>query len=212
MDCTMIDMARYPRKAHFDYFRAMAYPYVGVTVKVDITQFLEHIRALGAPFFLSFVYCVTRAANTVPELRQRIDGDGIREYAWCPGSVTLALPDGTYCYCTLDCREDFAGYLPAAETARAKALAIASVEDGEDGDSLLFLSSLPWLHYEAFTQPVPTPADSNPRITWGRFAATGEKTLIPVTLLCNHALVDGRHLAAFFEALDRELSFFTLTP
>ena len=59
---------------------------------------------------------------------------------------------------------------------------------------------------------MPTPADSNPRITWGRFAATGEKTLIPVTLLCNHALVDGRHLAAFFEALDRELSFFTLTP
>ena len=126
--------------------------------------------------------------------------------------MTLALPDGSYCYCTLPERETLAEYLPAAEEAGALALRAGSIEDGEDGDSLLFLSSLPWLHYEAFTQPVPTPADSNPRITWGRFAATGEKTLIPVTLLCNHALVDGRHLAAFFEALDRELSFFTLTP
>ena len=212
MDCTMIDMARYPRKAHFDYFRSMANPYVGVTVKVDITHFLERVRAGGAPFFLSFVYCVTRAANAVPELRQRIDGDGIREYAWCAGSVTLALPDGTYCYCTLDCRGAFPDYLPAAEAAKEKALAAASVEDGEDGDSLLFLSSLPWLQYEAFTQPVPTPADSNPRITWGRFAAEGGKSLIPVTLLCNHALVDGRHLAAFFDALERELALFVSAP
>ena len=34
-----IEMATYPRKKHFDYFRAMAYPYVGATVKADITDF-----------------------------------------------------------------------------------------------------------------------------------------------------------------------------
>ena len=115
MDWKAIDMARYPRKAHFDYFRTMAYPYVGVTVQVEITHFLARIRERNAPFFLSFVYCVTRAANTVPELRRRLDGDGIREYAWCPGSVTLALPDETYCYCALDCRAAFEHYLPEAE-------------------------------------------------------------------------------------------------
>jgi len=212
MDYTRIDMAHYPRKAHFDYFRSLAYPYVGITAQVDITSFLARLRECGAPFFLSFVYCVTRAANAVKELRRRIDGDGIREYAWCPGSVTLALPDETYCYCTLDCRADFAQYLPAAEAAREEALAKASVEDGEDGDSLLFLSSLPWLSYTDFTQPVPFPADSNPRITWGKFHEEGERAHIPVTLLCNHALVDGRHLAAFYEALDRELAFFAQTP
>ena len=206
MDWKAIDMARYPRKAHFDYFRTMAYPYVGVTVQVEITHFLVRIRERNAPFFLSFVYCVTRAANTVPELRRRLDGDGIREYAWCPGSVTLALPDETYCYCTLDCRAVFEHYLPEAEAAKARALSAASLEDGEDGDSLLFLSSLPWLRYTDFTQPVPSPADSNPRITWGKFYTEGEKTLIPVSLLCNHALVDGRNLAAFYGALDRELA------
>ncbi len=206
MDWKKLDLEGWPRRAHFDYFRSLAYPYIGLTAKVDITQFLPALRAHGRPFFLSFCYCVTRAANAVPELRQRLDGDGIREYAYCPGSVTLALPDGSYCYCTLDCRADYERWLPAARAEQEKALAAASVEDGEDADSLLFLSSVPWLSYTALTQPTPFPADSNPRITWGRYEEEAGRVRIPVTLLCNHALVDGRHIAAFFAALERELA------
>ena len=205
MNWTCLDMASYPRRAHFDYFRAFAYPYVGITNQVDITDFLKRLKARGAPFFLAFVYCATRAANAVPELRRRIDGEGIREYESCPGSVTLALPDESYCYCTLDCRADFESWLPAAQAAKDAALSAANAEDGEDVDSLLFLSSIPWMSYTALTQPVPGPADSNPRITWGRWHEEGARTLLPVTLLCNHALVDGRHIAAFFDALGREM-------
>ena len=205
MNWTSLDMTSYPRRTHFDYFRSLAYPYVGITNQVDITDFLKRLKARGAPFFLAFVYCATRAANAVPELRRRIDGDGIREYESCPGSVTLALPDESYCYCTLDCRADFDCWLPQAQADKATALAAPSVEDGQDADCLLFLSSIPWMSYTGFTQPVPFPADSNPRITWGRYYREGDRTLIPVTLLCNHALVDGRHIADFFEALGREL-------
>ena len=79
------------------------------------------------------------------------------------------------------------------------------MDDGEDGLSLLFLSSLPWLHYTSLTQPTPSPADSNPRITWGGYVAQGGRVTLPVTLLANHALVDGLHIAAFYRALDQEL-------
>lgn len=90
-----IEMATYPRKKHFDYFRAMAYPYVGATVKADITDFTKAVKREGLPFFLSFCYCAARAANDVPEFRQRIEGDGIVEFAHCPTSHTVALEDGT---------------------------------------------------------------------------------------------------------------------
>ena len=107
MDYKVIDMDKFPRRRHFDYFRSLAYPYVGVTVNVDITDFMAGRKASGAPFFLSLCYCVARAANAVPEFRQRIRGDGIIEYDWCQGSHTVALPDETYCYCTLDSRLPF---------------------------------------------------------------------------------------------------------
>jgi hypothetical protein len=43
-----LDPAADPRRAHFEYFRAMAYPYVGVTCEVDVTDFAAAVRAAGA--------------------------------------------------------------------------------------------------------------------------------------------------------------------
>ncbi len=59
----------------------------------------------------------------MPELRQRIRRDGIVEYDRCLSSHTVALPDGTYCYCTLACAQPLGAFLPAAqaEVARVKA-------------------------------------------------------------------------------------------
>ena len=165
-----INMDAYPRKKHFDYFRAMAYPYVGATVKTDITDFAKAVKREGLPFFLSFCYCAARAANDVPEFRQRIEGSGIVEFSHCPTSHTVALDDGTYCYCTLRSNMPFSEYLPLAVQAQKAARQARSVEDSEEeAGSLIFVSTLPWLSYESLIQPVPAPADSNPRITWGRY-------------------------------------------
>ncbi len=189
-----IDMAAYPRKKHFDYFHTMAYPYVGATVKTDITDFAKAVKREGLPFFLSLCYCAARAANDVPEFRQRIEGGGIVEFSHCPTSHTVALDDGTYCYCTLRSDMPFSGYLPLAVQSQKAARQARSVEDSEDeAGSLIFVSTLPWLSYESLIQPVPAPADSNPRITWGRYVQEGGRlSLQPVSAL--QGLMTGRCL------------------
>ncbi|MCI8301410.1 MAG: chloramphenicol acetyltransferase, partial [Oscillospiraceae bacterium] len=63
-----------------------------------------------------------------------------------------------------------------------------------------------WLSYTALIQPVPSPADSNPRITFGKYFTQGDRVLLPVSLLCNHALVDGLHIAAFYQNMEREIA------
>ena len=86
MDYRAIDWESYPRKAHFAYFSAMADPYAGVTAPVDVTGFLAACRERRAPFFLSFLWCAGRAANAVPQLRQRIvDGRPV-EFSSCDTS------------------------------------------------------------------------------------------------------------------------------
>ncbi len=138
----------------------------------------------------------------MPEFRRRILNGGIVEYARCRTSHTVALEDETYCYCTLESAMPFAEYLPYAKREQERAKAARSIEeDAADTGDLLFISTLPWLSYTALVQPVPAPADSNPRITWGRFYAEGEKTLLPVSVLCNHALVDGLHIAALYRGV-----------
>ena len=102
MNYKYIDMETYKRRSHFEYFKSLAYPYVGVTVNVDITELLKTIKEKHLPFFFTICYCVSRSANKISEFRQRILDNQIIEFDSCPTSHTVALEDETYCYCSLD--------------------------------------------------------------------------------------------------------------
>lgn len=197
-----VDMENYKRKRHFEYFTSLACPYVGTTVNVDITEWVRGVKAEKLPFFLTFCYCAARAANRVPELRQRIVDGKIVEYDFCRTSHTVALEDETYCYCTLDASRPFEEYLPGAVRAQEEAKTARRLDS--DTDELIFISTLPWISYVSFLQPTPIPADSNPRITWGKYFVQGDRILMPVSVLCHHALVDGLHIAQFYQYLEEE--------
>ncbi len=201
MNMREIDLTAYPRRAHFDYFRAMANPYAGVTVPVDLTEWTARRKALGHPFFLTFLHAALTAANSVPELRRRIRGDRIVEFDCCPASYTVALPDGTYCYCRAEGGLALPEFLARTRARQEEAARKGGLTEDEDSFACFFVSCLPWLSYTALIQPTPVPADSNPRITWGRYCWENGRVLMPVSLLVHHALADGLHIARFYEAL-----------
>lgn len=207
MNYRYLDMETYKRIDHFLYFDSLAYPYVGVTVNVDITELIEKIKTQKLPFFLSVCYCVTKAANSVPEFRQRIKEHRIIEFDRCKTSHTVALENGTFCYCKLDGNDMlFPDYIAYALREQEEAKRLGSIaEEEEEVYEKFFISSVPWISYTALIQPVPNPADSNPRISWGKYFVQGDRVLLPVSVLCNHALVDGIHIAGFYEKLDEQI-------
>ena len=186
MEYKVIDMETYPRRDQFELFNSYAYPYMGLTVNVDITDFLLKVKEREVDFFLSFCWCVYRAANAVPEFKQRIKDGRIVEYPEALMSTTLSMPDGNYCYCDFDCKLPFDEYLPKAREAKRLAIERGKIEEYADVDASLFCSCVPWLSYSALVQPVPQPADSNPRITWGKYFEQNGRVLIPLSTLCNH--------------------------
>ncbi len=201
-----LDMDSYKRKSHFAYFNSLAYPYVGITVNVDMLGLAKSVKANRLPLFLTVCYLVGKAANEVPEFRQRIEQDKIIEFDRCRTSHTVALEDGTYCYCTLDGDMSFADFIPYAVKEQEEAIRRRTIEEEkEDTRDLFFISTVPWVSYTSLIQPVPMPADSNPRITWGKFFFMDNKTLLPVTVLCHHALVDGIHIARFYQSLEGQI-------
>lgn len=200
-----IDISKSPRKAHYDHFRHLPNPHVGVTVDVDVTELARACKERGWSFYLAFIRIAALAANAVPELRRRLKGEGIAEYGSCGTSHIELLEDGTYCYCTLrhDPAQSWPDYMAYAAAERERARSGASIEEDDEVDSLLFITSLPWLHYSAFVQPTAGPDDSNPRISWGRCAPDHQGRLqMPLTILCHHALVDGLQLARFYREVE----------
>ena len=203
-----LDLSNDPRRAQFDYFRTMASPDVSVTVPCDITLLRTAVKSRGLPFFLTLLHTAINAANDVPELRRRIKGERVAEYDRCLSSHTVALENGAYCYCTLDCAMPLGEFLPYAQAQVAQAVAAPEMDDGEDPDELYFVSSLPWLSFTSLSLPVPNPPDSNVRITFGKFYEQDGKILLPLNLTAHHALADGIHLARFYEAFARRVNEF----
>lgn len=216
-----IDMSKYPRIDHFNHFLAMDHPCASVTVQVDITDWLPRLKASGCPFFLSFQYAAVRAANRIPEFRQRIVPEGIVEYDYSNPSYTVALPDGTYRYCLVNVNQPFEQYLEEGRIKQAAAQEAERLEEEGDVLSLLFTSCVPWLNYTEAMMPYPHNHFSIPNICWGgckkeKYLALEDgqvvekvKVSIPVTLLINHALIDGRHIGQFYANLDEELKNFS---
>ena len=201
-----IDMATYPRREHFSHFYGMAYPYVGVTADVDVTDLLGLSREKGCSFYLLVLHAVALAADAVPEFRRRIDNGGIVEYDVCPTSHTELKADGTYAYCTLHHHMPLAEYLSRAEAAREAARKSGSIQEEDEVQSMYFISTLPWLHYTQLIQPVACGEESNPRITWGKYQQNSEgRMLMPLSVLVHHALADGLHIARFYEAFDKQM-------
>lgn len=195
-----IDLETYPRRSHYEFFKSYAYPYVGMTANVDATNLLGAAKARSGSGFLACLYAAARAANSIPELRQRIVGEDILEFDHCDTAHTVALPDHTFCNCRTDCRCSFDEFLVYGRQRQVEAKqhhGFASTQDDETG--LIFVSCVPWVAFTQVIQPTPIPADCNPRIVFGKFIREGERTLMPLAIQANHALVDGWHIGQFYQ-------------
>lgn len=201
-----IDLESYPRRKHLEYFSSLQYPYAGVTSNVDVTELVQFCKQRKYSFYLVFLHIAALAADGVRELRQRIHQGKVIEYSTCPTSHIELLEDGTYCYCTLHHQLKLEEYIPYAEAAREKCRLNGSIEEDDNAVSMYFVSTLPWIHYTALIQPVAGGEESNPRITWGKFQEDANGRLqLPVTILAHHGLVDGIHIAKFYQNLEAQI-------
>ena len=196
----IIDLETYPRRSHYEFFKSYAYPYMGITANVDVTNLYNAAKNLGGSPFLAFLWAAATAANDVPELRQRIVNDQIVEYDHCNTAHTVALPDGTFVNCQTDCRRSFAGFLAYGKQCQEEAKKRHGfVQPGDDETRLIFVSSTPWVTFTQVIQPTPIPADSNVRIVFGKFFEQDGRKLMPLAIQVNHALVDGLHVGRFYQ-------------
>lgn len=200
-----VDLSASGRQKQYEYFLSLQNPHVSLTVNCDISRLMQVTKEQNFPFFLTLLHCVIGAANAVPELRQRIRGQEVVEYENCLSSHTVSLPDGGYCYCELDCSKPLEEFLPYAQEAVERAKTAASLDDGEDSGRLFFVTCVPWLSFTSLHLPTADAKDSNPRISFGKYFEQEGKTLLPVQLQVHHGLVDGIHIARFYQGIEERI-------
>lgn len=199
----IIDMETYPRRSHFEYFGSLAYPYMGMSANMDVTNILARARELGGSTFIACLWAASRALNSVPELRQRVIDGQIVEFDHCDAGHTVALSDGTFSSCRTDCRCDLPEFLKVAGAKHEAAKQRHGFNHEDDEICMFFVSCIPWVSFTQVIQPTPTPGDWFPRVVFGKFIREGDKTLMPLAIQCNHGLVDGFHVGQFYAAFEK---------
>lgn len=195
-----IDPSEGPRAGIYRHYRTYAVPQftLGTRLTVDAAR----LKAEGG-LFPNLLWAVMEACQAVPELRRRIrveDGrDVVVEHGTVDCTVTAAKDDGSFQFCFVPRdgdRERFLADLPERLSASAGTQGLDLAE--QTRDDMLYLSSVPWFDVVGVHHAMSgDPLDCIPRVLWGR-VVDGE---LGIALTAHHSLVDGRHMARFFEGV-----------
>lgn len=194
-----LDLPNWPRKDHFEFFRAFQEPYFGLTVPVECNLAYRNARDYGVSFFAYYLHCSLKAVNTVECFRYRIEGDQVAVFDTVHASATIGRADGTFGFSLIPYHKEL---LPFAESVQAESERVrqnTGLEVGIAGDDVIHYSSVPWLsftslsHARQFSRP-----DSVPKISFGKVAEDNGKRSMPVSLHAHHALMDGIHAGEYF--------------
>lgn len=207
----VIDLDNWPRREHYRLFSGMEFPHVGICVQVDITDLWANRARLDASPTVALAYVITRAANRVPELRQRIHGETIVEYDVVHPLIAVLGEDDLFGVVTLTYDPDFATFAPTAAELLAKAKEGTSLEEfphDQEGefarDDLLSTTMLPWLSFTSFSLTRRPWVDAIPLLALGKVLQAGDRNLLPFSVNFHHALVDGLHIARYVKYIEEE--------
>jgi len=197
-----VDLKSWPRREHFEVFRAFDNPHFNMCAQIDITTFYSFIKQHGMSFNLAIVHLLTRTANAIPEFRYRIRGTDVVEHEMVHPSSTIMGRDDVFSFCTMQYFEKF------SEFTSKNSEKISQVQGhprllGEDQgrDDLLFMTAIPWVSFTSFMHPLRLPVDSVPRFAWGKIFEDGNILKMPLSVQAHHALMDGLHMGRYFEKI-----------
>lgn len=201
---TPVDFSTWPRRAHYNFFKDMSWPFYALTFPVEVTGLRAWAKERELSFYYSMVWAVTRAMENTPSFLYKDRGaEGIVKHgALVPSFTDLTPGSELFHITTVDLGEDMADF-----ARRARALSRAQAEFLNDGpwepDSLVYFTCLPWFPISALTNERDAdPADSIPRVSWGKWReGPGGSLLLDLSLELNHRLLDGADVGKFHAAL-----------
>lgn len=193
-----IDLENWPRRAHFEIFRNMAFPHFSLTTNLELSNFYRYLKMEGVSFTIGMMYLIAKTANQIPEFRCRIRGESVIEHETIHPSCTILTDDNLFTFCSVRFSEDFKDFAARAAEQITLMKTNPSLDDGEWADSLLYMTSLPWISFTSMHHPNISTTDSVPRVAWGKYTKEADKINMPLNIQAHHGLIDGLHVGQFF--------------
>lgn len=198
-----INLEKWARKDHFEFFRKFDEPFFGITAEVDCTDLYSKSKREDNSFFLLYLYSCLKAANQIEAFRYRIKGEKVLLYDEIHASPTINRPDGTFGFSYMRYQERFKDFHTGAIEEIERVRSTTGLEPALSGQNVIHFSSLPWINFTSLSHARSFSfEDSCPKISIGKMTEKGGRRIMPVAVHVHHALVDGYHVGQFFQRLE----------
>ncbi|MGL5433941.1 MAG: CatA-like O-acetyltransferase [Lachnospiraceae bacterium] len=205
-----VDIKNWPRAQAFHYYTQMAPTTYSVNVNMDVTILREELKNRNLRFFPAYLYLVTKAIRTLPELRTAVR-DGVLGH-W--DSLTPAYPqfhrdDQTTSLLWTKYHDNFSIFYDRYikdTTKHGESHGILSSK-GLPLPNSYIISCIPWFSFNSFALHNHGIKDYYlPSLESGRFIKNPDNTVaMPLSITVHHATTDGFHLKQFFEELQHSM-------
>jgi chloramphenicol O-acetyltransferase len=189
----------------------MEFPHIALCVQIDITDLWKNRSQIGSSPTIALVYVIVKAANRIPELRQRAREGEVVEHDLVHSTLAVLGDDGTFGVCLIPFELNYKAFAEEAEKRINKTKQTPTMDDfhlGPDGlikrDDLVAITVLPWLSFTSFDLTRCPQTDTVPLLAWGKVVEEKEKYLLPFFVNFHHALVDGMHVSRFVQFIEEE--------
>ncbi|SBV91288.1 chloramphenicol acetyltransferase [uncultured Dysgonomonas sp.] len=201
---TPIDIEKWNRKEHFNFFKTFDDPFFGMTANVDFTPVYNYSKDKKSSFFLHSLHKIMQTVNAIDVFRYRIEGDDVVSYDTVHPAPTVGRDDGTFSFSFFDYYPDLKDFEENALQiiAKVKQSSGLGLDENSERTDVVHYSSVPWIRFTDMKHAVSFGNNGAiPKISTGKFFTEEQKILLPVSITVNHAIMDGLHVAQFLDKL-----------
>ena len=207
----LIDLERWPRREHFQYYREKLKCGYSLTGRVDVTALIKYAREKELKKFPCFMYVICRSVNELDEMKMMVTPEGMPGI-WeevHPNFTVFHPEDETFTDLWMEYYPSLPEFYHSFQETIARFGNCRGIK-GRPGQPPNFfcVSCVPWMDYTGYaSHSVGEPA-LFPIVTFGKYTLSEGRYTMPVTVTISHAAADGYHTCKLFQKLQEILDEF----
>lgn len=204
----IIDINRWNRKEHFEFFKDYSQPFFGITTDIDVTIAYQKSKKSNFSFFLYYLHKSLVAINSLEPFRYRITEDGeIVVYDVIRAGATINRPDGTFSFSYIPFHKDYGDFEKGAKPIIEEVRATKGLPYTDRSQDVAYFSAIPWIKFTSIEHATNNRViDSVPKIAFGKWEEKDGLKRMPVSVHVHHALMDGLHVGEFYSLFQKLLN------
>lgn len=204
---TEIDIANWDRQHIYNHFLDMQDPYFGLVVPVDVSLCYQNAKNNKFSFFTSYLHKCMLAINETPNMRLRIIDGKLYDCPIIDCSTTIFKSNKTFGISYIEFSEDYnifhQNFLKEQERIENTN---QFLPDKEYSYNCIHCSALPWINFIGHKEPRSGKKECIPKLGFSKTYQDNEKLMMNISIDIHHGLVDGYHVAQFFDSFQEHLN------